>query len=186
MGANAGRGYVNGNTSATSSGVTYLDTAVPCDETGNVKSIKCNLESNDTTLKIGCCSLSGVTAYPRVYVTIDITGLGVGIKTFTAPEDFTEFEMVVGDCIMFYSHTTGFCKIDRTSTPSPLGYAAIVGDHMDDASFIVDLYSDKAIEFEFSGTLPDWDSCESDGIDSVNIDEIDRQVLSNIDEIDEL
>ena len=153
MAANAGRGYVDGGDAATSTNYTYTDNAVACDADGFVTTIKANIAANNDILRIGCGSLVGTTFTPRHVVDIDITGDGTGQKTYTAPADFTAFQMIAGDFIMTFSDGST-STIDRSSTGSPLGYGYNdIGDDTEAASFTVTLSTSRVLEFEFEGVV---------------------------------
>jgi hypothetical protein len=170
MAGNAGRGYVNGNAGQTLDNATYIDRAVACDADGWVTTIKVNLYDNANTLKIGCGYLSGSTFYMRNYVTIDTTGDGTGQLTYTAPTDFTAFQMYAGDWIVFYSNSTGYVTIDRTITgPTGHRFANASGDQMDEVSFETSSSSASDIEFEFQGSPLGWTAGTMNGADMAKL-----------------
>lgn len=187
MPGDAGRGYIDGNSTSTSPSYTYIDQAVACDEDGVVDTINLNVVTNGGTLRIGVGTLSGGTFTMRSYQDIDISGKGTGEISLTAPDDFTEFVMNAGDWIVFYS-SNSYCTIDRTTTGSPLGYGAATseGSKLHLSSFAVDLYSTRSIEFEFEGKNLPWDIAEKGGIDPSNLEEIDGHILNNIETMDDL
>lgn len=168
MAGNAGRGYIDGSATPTASGQTYIDQAVACDADGWVTTIKAHVENNFGTLKIGCGYLSGSTFYMRSYVTIDTSGDGTGTLTYTAPGDFTKFQMNAGDWIVTYTHTSTV-YIDRTSTDAT-GYRYAVGDQMDEASFETSAGGSVCdVEFEFQGEALGWTAGTMNGVDMAKL-----------------
>lgn len=149
--ATAGYGAGDHNALACTSDYTYVDTDYPADETFSVTSIYVYNTDAGTSWEVGCGSLSGDTFTPRTYVVIAATATGA--QTFTAPTDFTAFEMQSGDLIFFYSHVNK-CEPDTTNsaTPEGLRYSDGGGKHMDDETFETTLDSARTIEIQFTGS----------------------------------
>ncbi len=189
MTANAGRGYVDSNSSQTSNNYTYADGAVACDADGMVTKIIAKLVVNNGVFEVGCGWIVDTTFYMRNYVTIDSSGKGTGLVEFNAPADFTSFAMNAGDWIVFYCNQTTHVSIDRTNTNGAIRRyqpCTTLGNKMADASFEIEIKTTRSIEFEFQGTGFGWSTADIDEQDPSNIDEFDEQSLADIETLDDL
>ena len=124
---NFAHGIGAGDTARCDSGYLYLcgDAADPFDNDCLVDTIKVAVEDigGNDQLRIwhGYMSGNDLVFYdydPIVTLTLSST---TGWITFTAPDDFTAFEVEAGDVLVFYSHDDD-CRPGRSSTGDYLTY----------------------------------------------------------------
>jgi hypothetical protein len=134
---------------ATATDTTVIDDQYPSTGTGKVEEIEVNLVVNGNSLKVGCGKLVGTTFKPRNVVTIDTTGDGTGVKTYTAANgDFTKFGIMRGDYLMAYSSSvTQLALIE----PTPKGYGSVSGDQTGAASFTASLSTASSVQMQARG-----------------------------------
>jgi hypothetical protein len=89
------------------------------------------------------------TFKPRNVVTIDTTGDGTGVQTYTAANgDFTKFGIMRGDYLMAYSSSvTQLALIE----PTPKGYGSVSGDQTGSASFTVATSTASSVQMQARG-----------------------------------
>jgi len=112
---------------------TYVERLFPATQDATINKIIAAVKpSNSQSIawQVGHGELDGteITVKPG-YGTIDVwAGAGestaLQIRTFTAPDDFTAFDILEGEYIVFESRTTGepFTAVGRTNTPTTRGY----------------------------------------------------------------
>lgn len=184
-----GLGYLDSNASSCAPGWTYLDRVYPATEyftCNKITVIQAYSGGIAEDWKIGIGTIN--TTYFTVKHVVNISGpITLGAHVFTAPADFTEFEVEPGDYLFFYS-SNNTCRPTRTSSASPEGVGYAEGDKTGESGFTFAGGSVDTIEVQLSdGYIPSgWEVADIDGLEPSDVDSADGQSLEDIDTIDDL
>lgn len=155
---NFAHGIGVGTQTRCSSGYFYVpyDDADPFDGAGIVNTIKIDIQDigGNDQLRLYHGHISGGVFYFYDYnpkVTLTLNGQ-TGWRTFTAPDDFTAFEVAEGDSIAFYAHNND-CRPGRSNTGDYKKYGYNSADPPYSSSLSLSSSTVRRIELKVEGSF---------------------------------